>query len=590
MGVPTHNLTALEQRRRALEENILQLQKSLYHWRTLEADYDGLRDEVKSLDEDATTDEFLLVSRELGSSQVKEEDMKSILDTKGARRSRDQVVDILGRRIDYVQQNVSIVEKRLRAAEDELYALDAGDHPPVQGGCNFAMKEIFEELDDDGAIISSSVNDPGDQAPQLLDLLKKAGVENIPDIPKARELAAKGTTPRADAEPSHAEEAQPAVNAATSDASPAPPPETKTSSQEEAGEELDLSQPVSLVTDEDRSVPPVTDVEESAEDARLRREMLQYGIDEVGAIVAELELDEEGSEFSVDDEDFEFGTDDEDEDEFGRSHTELTEEYHQQMRELEKRLTGREMLNMGKDVRAIPENVQIQEAEPEVELIEEVPMGDASKRSEKDKKAKKRVAFADELDIAPSSEGPSIEQLPSAEKRTLPPMPEAPPLADAIIERTDRVPESHQNAEAPKKVSRFKSARAAVQAPSGLAASTSSPGFPGPQPVRKQANAVPSAIPPALFPATPSEPKPFLTPIADNSDTPSAPQPPQGKTLADMLVERETARGPVNAPSLMSLMRKFIGKRSQANFTVCEIEKSRTTEAFSMTRSPRVYP
>ncbi|KAJ6161450.1 hypothetical protein N7470_004846 [Penicillium chermesinum] len=543
MGVPTHNLTALEQRRRALEENILQLQKSLYHWRTLEADYDGLRDEVKSLDEDATTDEFLLVSRELGSSQVKEEDMKSILDTKGARRSRDQVVDILGRRIDYVQQNVSIVEKRLRAAEDELYALDAGDHPPVQGGCNFAMKEIFEELDDDGAIISSSVNDPGDQAPQLLDLLKKAGVENIPDIPKARELAAKGTTPRADAEPSHAEEAQPAVNAATSDASPAPPPETKTSSQEEAGEELDLSQPVSLVTDEDRSVPPVTDVEESAEDARLRREMLQYGIDEVGAIVAELELDEEGSEFSVDDEDFEFGTDDEDEDEFGRSHTELTEEYHQQMRELEKRLTGREMLNMGKDVRAIPENVQIQEAEPEVELIEEVPMGDASKRSEKDKKAKKR---------------PSIEQLPSAEKRTLPPMPEAPPLADAIIERTDRVPESHQNAEAPKKVSRFKSARAAVQAPSGLAASTSSPGFPGPQPTTR--------IHPLL------------------------PQPPQGKTLADMLVERETARGPVNAPEPDELDEEIHRKEIASEFYRLRNRKIQNHGGFLNDEEPEGVP
>lgn len=553
MGVPTHDLATLEQQRRALEHNVLELQKSLYHWRTLEADYDGIRDEVKELDENATTDDFLLVSREFGSEQVKEEDMKSILDTQGKTRSREQVVDMLGRRIDYVQQNVSVMEKRLRAAEDELYALDAADIPPVPNGSDFAMKEILEELDDDGEIVSSSVNMPGDEAPQLLELLKKAGVQDIPDMPKAEEeKSANNETESSEAEKS-AEEPQPAkediANGTESSSGPASSePAHEAADEESADEELDLSRPVSLVTDADRSVPPVTNVDESAEDARLRREMLQYGIDEVGAIVAELELDEEGSEFSVDDEEFDFGSEDEDEDEFGRSRTELSDDYHQQMRELQSKLTGRDMLNMGKELETFPEDVEIQE----VEQVEDVQQDDDFKKADKGNKPKKRVAFADELDIAPAP-GPSVEQIPTTEKRTLPPMPEAPPLADAIVERQDHTAAAKPaTAEAPKKVSRFKSARLTAQPPAQPSASTASTAESSePQTTRKQANAVPSVVLPPLFSATPEAPKPFSTPIADKVD--ASPQPPQGKTLADTLVERDIAQRPANAPELDEL-------------------------------------
>lgn len=546
MGVPAHNLNDLEERRLALEDNILQLQKSLYHWRTLEADYDGLRDGIKGLEGDATTDDFLLVSREFGSAQVKEEDMKRILDAKGTTRSRDQVVDILGRRIDYVKENSSVMEKRLRAAEDELYSLDAGDQPPVQGGPDFAMREIMEELDEDGTIVSSSVNAPGDDAPQLLDLLKKAGVENIPEIAKARETAANGTSAPVEAQSESTQQSQPVENNFTTDAGPAAVPDAHESPQEEADEELDLSRPVSLVTDEDRSVPAVTNVDESLEDAQLRREMLQYGIDEVGAIVAELEMDEDGSEFSVEDEDFEFGSDDEEEDEFGRSRTELSEDYHQQMRDLQSKLNAHGMWNLGKDTQSFPEDVEIQEPEP----AEDTHANGDSNTSQKSKKSKKRVAFADDLDIAPAPSGPSAEELPTREKRTLPPMPEAPPLADAIVERTEQTSESKPGStEVPKRVSRFKSARSAAQPlPQPPTASPQISDPVGSQTTRKQANAVPTAVPPTLFPATPQEPKPFSTPIADNADTSSAHQPPQGKTLADTLVERDIARGTAHAP------------------------------------------
>src|SRR5690606_23691527 len=43
------------------------------------------------------------------------------------------------------------------------------------------------------------------------------------------------------------------------------------------------------VKEREERLIPVTDVDEPPEDAKLRREMLAYGLNEVGAVVAELE-------------------------------------------------------------------------------------------------------------------------------------------------------------------------------------------------------------------------------------------------------------------------------------------------------------
>lgn len=531
MGVPNHDLDALEQRRLALEENVLQLQKSLYHWRTWEAEYDGLRDEIRNLNDNATTDDFLAAGRDFGGSLVNEEEIQTMLGTQGVTRSRDQVVDVLGRRIDYVKQNVATMEKRLRRAEEELHALDySRDQVSVEGeGAGFPVREIMEELDEEGNVVSSSVNTPGDQASQLLETLKKAGVENIPETAGSAALSSAAPEVKADerkpeeTEPQHA---TPNGHASTS--------ETNGPSQ---NEELDLSKPVSLVTPEDRKEPPVTEVDESPEEARLRHEMLQYGIDEVGAIVAELEMDEEGSEFSLDEDDHDIGTEDEAEDEFGRSHTQLPEEYFQQMRELEAKLNARGMYNVGKDAQSFPEEVRQEIEQP----LEDAQREDSVESSAKGKKPKKRVAFADDLDIAPAPEAPA------AEKRTLPPQADLPVLSDSIVERTDRAPETRAApAEGPKKVSRFKSARSTAS-PADEPSTETTPLKPSKssevRSARKQTNAVPSTTPPSLFPATPSEPKPFSTPITNVPHEPSTPRPPEGNTLADKLVEREVAQG-----------------------------------------------
>ncbi|KAJ5095965.1 hypothetical protein NUU61_005321 [Penicillium alfredii] len=544
MGVPNHNLDALEQQRLTLEDNILQLQKSLYHWRTWEAEYDGLREEIGNLEDDATPDDILTVGREYGGALVDEKEMRALLGKEDMTRSPGQVVDLLGRRIDYVKQNIATMEKRLRAAEDELYAMDTRDQWPADSGAEYPMREIMEELDEEGRVVSSSINTPGDQASQLLGVLKKAGVKDIPDTENKKADATTVSAARED-------QAAPAESAGEKkkDVASSSQPTVPDTNFATGDDNVDVSRPVSLVTEEDREEPPVTDVDESPEEAKLRREMLQYGINEVGAIVAELELDEGGSDVSID-EDYDYETDeDENEDEFGRSYPVLTEEYHQQMRELEAKLNARGMWNMGKDAQSFPNEVK-HEIE-DLSVVEDKQPQNSIMASDKGKKPKKKVAFADDLDIAPASASKA-----PVDNDTLPPQTNTPVLSDSIVERTESTQEARP-ADPPRKVSRFRSARNATSDsnPNGeLSAAATAPTKPSKfaesSAARKQTNTTPSSVPPPLFPATPKEPKPFSTPITDVTDRPSAPQPPQGKTLADKLVERDVIQGSAVAPEI----------------------------------------
>lgn len=534
MGEPNHNLDALEEQRLALEENILQLEKSLYHWRTWEAEYDGVREEISNLEDDTTTEDFLAVALEFGGELVDEKEMHAILGAQGVTRSRGQVVDLLGRRVDYVKQNVSTIEKRLKKAQDERDLLDSKDLPPVQSGADFPMQEIMEELDEDGNVISSSINAPGNQASELLEVLKNAGVKEIPETNAPEKTTAPETTSK------NAVGAQDVTTAAGEQKVPSSSENAAPQSNGISINAMNVAQPQSLVTDEDRKQPPVTDVDESAEEARLRREMLEYGINEVGAIVAELEMDESGSDISFD-EDYDYDDDyEEGEDEHGRSRTHLSADYHKEMIELEAKLNARGLMNMGKDTGTFPAEVQ-QEIETPIEASTEPPT--------KETKSKKRVAFADDLDIAPT------QTPPAAAERIVPSQDEPPVLADAIVERTSRDQKSDSPAvpSVPKKASRFKSARnhaVAATEPVTTGATISNPSKVTESRIRKQANATPSAVQPNLFPATPKEPKPFSAPITDVVDKPAKPQPPQDRTLAENVLERQVGNGAVKAPEL----------------------------------------
>ncbi|KAL2216776.1 Prefoldin subunit-domain-containing protein [Thermoascus aurantiacus ATCC 26904] len=578
MPAPTEdtNLADLERQRRELEDNVRKLQQSLYHWRLWEAEYDGLKEELASLREDATRDELLDKGREFGGSVVTEDEVRDLLGLKkqsqkqssasvpSASRSRDQVVQLIARRIDYVRQNVATMEKRLQAAEDRLNELlgvtaerprdvaaaaSKGGGGDDDGGA-YPVTEIVEELDEEGNVIKGTTTKPGEQAPELLEVLKKAGVMQISDriTEKAKAVEQKhkqGQEKQQEKEGSKPAAAEKEVNGAAHPTAAAKPEKAE-------------------------DVRPVTDVDESPEDAKLRREMLQYGLNEVGAIVAELELDENASEFSITDEEYDSYEDvdpddeSESEDEYGRTTRRvLTDEIHQQMRELERKLNARGMLNIGRDTTSLPEEVRRELEEPRVDRVEKSEASQEAEKAEKAEKApetkpKKKVAFAPELDIAPDPEPPA------AEKKTRPRKPETPAVSDTIVERTEAVKEEKRAEERkpPKKVSRFKSARAAGTPTAETITTTPAPTASTTKPptVRSSVGQPdPSSLP--LFPAKPKEPKPFSQPIAADiieNDTlssssrsrsrPSEPRPPEGKILADNLVEREVSEGSAAPP------------------------------------------
>lgn len=108
----------------------------------------------------------------------------------------------------------------------------------------------------------------------------------------------------------------------------------------------------------DKAFSPVVPSGESPEDGLLRHQMLNYNMEDVGAVVAEIDL-EDGTEWSdegdedyddvIDDEDDE--EEDEEEDEFGRTTRRVIDDrYRMGMLELDRRLNQKVMQSSGREV------------------------------------------------------------------------------------------------------------------------------------------------------------------------------------------------------------------------------------------------
>jgi unconventional prefoldin RPB5 interactor 1 len=215
--------------------------------------------------------------------------------------------------------------------------------------------------------------------------------------------------------------------------------------------------------------------DESPEDSRLRREMIDYHLNEVGNVVAQMDIDDAdtyGDDYDeddtssyhttseyLDDEDTPYTTglseSEDSEDEFGRSkHRQITPEYRKQMMELQNRLIG----NLG----PAPEDVDVVEADPELDpkdvrklVIREKRNSTSSASSDNSEKkggAKKRVSFAEELAVAEPGTPPLKAQ--KVQEGTT-----ASPLADHISEKASIGHTSTLHQPSPGKPSRFKETR-----------------------------------------------------------------------------------------------------------------------------------
>ncbi|KAL2061350.1 hypothetical protein VTL71DRAFT_7623 [Oculimacula yallundae] len=514
----------LERHRQLLEENIEKLRKSLLHWQIWEAEYEGLKEEILAAKTTPTREELLAIGRDYEGELVTQKELEDILGTKEARTAA-QVVNLLDRRLDYVEQNVGTIQKQLASAERKLVNASIISTPEVRNEDGLPLTEIMEELDEEGNVISSHLSTPGSMKPQLLEALEKAGMKDyIPEVVAGYEAQPKDSVEPAETTPKATKKSPKPTKKGVKfaeDTKPGPEPE-----KSKTAKRLEDIMKIAKAQETPPTEAPIIPTNETPEDAALRREMLQYGMSEVGAVVAELDL-EEGSDWSGDE--YDDTSDFDDEDAFGRSTGKLVDdELRQQMIELEERLGVRAMHNVGKDSGAygmaqeegigrITINGSEDESTPSV-LPDTTSLPDIEESSP-GTSAKKSVRFSEELDISPAPEPPTVR--PQAEKAGT-----VAPVSDIVERKTPSTPVSP----APqKKASRFKSTRSATpDVLNGPLASTNTSHH--------------TSLP--LHAAKPSTPKPFsssiqFSPVDDPSRT--VPTGPEGKIMAPTIIERETA-------------------------------------------------
>ncbi|KAK5097796.1 hypothetical protein LTR70_002838 [Exophiala xenobiotica] len=503
-----------------LEANIAKLRNVLKHWQTLELDYEGLKDEFQGLDEETSQQDCLQAAQDFEPHKVDAKELTELIEpSKGKVRRPSQIVEVLSKRGEYVSKNITSLRDQITRLEKERNALLLATQSEPEDEAGLPVAEITEELDEDGNVLSSTVQPQGDSASKVLDVLEKAEVAQ-----KNGEVDDDSIVDRAQ--------------------STAPKPGMKekvlVDDEDDSDDESISSEIVSEGASKARAHGP-SNPEDTEEEARLRQEMLQYGLGEVGSIVAELDMiDDEDKDLNddglnmedvsdFDDDEYDDSLDeDESEDEDGRVRRPLhSEKYRKQMEDLQKQL-GFEMQNVGPTPDLLAEvQAQIEHLPPsEVEkYIESLPptlrkqinrppakeaarkaaiaREDAARSSLKDttaastskpkKGSEKKVAFAPDLDIAPGPASP----------------PTQPTTTETVVERSSSIPTSQPSAPVPPpqppKTSRFKAARSSQ-------------------------------------PQTPLFPPAMDLPDPQSSSSPSTHQPtfsgPPNKTLSDVVIER----------------------------------------------------
>ncbi|KAH6629297.1 Prefoldin subunit-domain-containing protein [Boeremia exigua] len=417
-------LEGIERRRAQLEESVEKLQRALSHWTSWEAEYTLFKEELATA-ADPSPAQMRALAQDLGASLLTEKEVGELL---GKDRTANQVADLVQRRIDYVQQNSATVEKQLDTAEKQLAGVNVLLDPGVDNEDGLPMMDIEEELDDEGNAISSSVNQTGKNTAEIVEVLRKAGLQKA-DLEKMMQGGGEKQTPAAHG----------------------------------YNEDLDAlnfthGSKVYELDDDENIVAsyPIIPQGESPEDAELRRQMLQYGLSEVGQVVAELDLDNPTADYSDFDDDYNDDDydEDEDEDQYGRSTKPVvSDDYRQQMLDLEKKLNARMLENVGPqledDTAEQVESVRLMKVQRDDKFDETISA--ATPKTNPQPSGKKGVRFADELDV---SEAPKPVQAPE------PVLPSKPvPTMSDVVERPAQPFVAPTAPSKPGKVSRFKSAR-----------------------------------------------------------------------------------------------------------------------------------
>lgn len=271
---------------------------------------------------------------------------------------------------------------------------------------------------------------------------------------------------------------------------------------------------------EDDIVDPIIPERESPEDAILRRQMLRYNMQQVGSVVAEIDLDEQGEgstpPYSSDEDEHDSDTTEE-EDEHGRANNIVfSNEYLKEMHALEKKLNASVIQNLGPDGKMQPSSTNGVKAGPKVAK------SNTESAEASSPKVSKGVHFAEKLDI---QEAPETQGAASLSRN-----------ASAAIEATERL--TFAPAPETKRTSRFKSTRTGSNIGSKTTSSNS-------------VDAVKSPVSNRTIERTPSSTNTVFSPSsAASQSTRPAPTGPANRPLAEKITERpfNTSSNPSTLP------------------------------------------
>jgi len=321
---------------------------------------------------------------------------------------------------------------------------------------------------------------------------------------------------------------------------------------EQSSNSEEVKKMIDFIKEQNKPLPPdaIVPENEPEDEAALRQEMLKFGMSdlgEIGAIVAELTLEEDDSTLTDDDgyddeedeEDDEDSSFEDDEDAYGRSTGKVvSDDIHQQMRELEQRLNARMMENVGPNGEKTGGHEGIGQIKITPDAIES--------STENNNEKKKGVRFADKLDVQPApkeSDDPPLSSKPEVPAKS--------PVGDIV----ERVPAPVSNSKGPapaKRVSKFKSARAAqppVEPPVVSQTIKDTSNHPKPANLPKQQ---PLSLPLVPIKATSPFSGPIPIEVTPQTRTRTAPTGPQNSIIADIVEHdpSEISANPVEPDAL----------------------------------------
>ncbi|KAF8429029.1 Prefoldin subunit-domain-containing protein [Tirmania nivea] len=449
----------LERQHARLEASLEKLRKALRQWQTYSAEYEGLKEELQELPADASRESMIEVSYTSGGTVVDSAEVLSLLgDRLGLKRSRDQVIRAIDHRINYVTENIKKVEEQLGKGEEKLASLLVVQGPEVLSEDGEPIIEIREELDEAGNIISSSTQPHGQGKATSMNIgdLKhfqkyiENAAEEVRTLSEPMKVKEHSTTISEETpqEPKPMIEIDPNYLVSTTTLGSTTAQNIPVDEIPLGGLSLEDSAPVGMPTTEPIGSPAKVDeglvvegdvvipnqrptrgfvsdtskelreedfvlsVDEPLDAADLRRQMIDYNLHDIGAVVAEIDL-EEGDYKDYDDEDYDENDDDdeeEEEDKYGRSTSRvITADIVREMQALQARIQERQ-----------EEEAKKQTPQAQVELSSAAQVRISPDKEEALPVPKKKgVTFSDKLDI---SVIPPVTKL-DTQRLALPPPP-----------------------------------------------------------------------------------------------------------------------------------------------------------------------